>query len=133
MAARKTLKSRIDALFNALGGPEADRPNTGEIKTRLFDFAAEAEALENGEATREAKEQIEGLEAALEQSEAAREQANAENGSLKAALQSVNAEIERFRKEQKEREEKEREIDPVQFQILSMLPSPIRHQLVEKR
>ncbi len=112
--ATKSLKSRIEALINSLGG--RDKPTLPKIRSELVSFALLAEALEDGQATREAKAKIAGLEAALEKS-------NAELGSLKVQLQAANAEIERFLADRKKQEEKEREIPPIQFQILSRLPS----------
>jgi chromosome segregation ATPase len=75
-----------------------------------------AEALEDGQTTRKAEANIARLEAALEKS-------NAENGNLKVELQMANAEIKKFQAERKKQEESEREIPPIQFQILKRLPS----------
>jgi hypothetical protein len=123
MAARKTLKSRIDDLFSALGGPEADRPAPNEIRNELSVFASMAEALENGEATLETEAEIAALDTALEQSNATLEQSHAENTNLKATLQTINTEIEALREEKKKREEKERDIPDIQLKILRSLPS----------
>jgi len=95
--ATKSLKSRIEALINSLGG--RDKPTLPKIRSELVSFALLAEALEDGQATREAKAKIAGLEAALEKS-------NAELGSLKVQLQAANAEIERFLADRKNRRRK---------------------------
>jgi DNA-binding transcriptional ArsR family regulator len=110
----KSLKSRIDKLINSLGG--TDKPGLPEIRSELVTFAQLAEALEDNQATREAEAKIAVLEAALEKS-------NAENSNLKIKLQTANAEIQRFRAERKKQEEKEREIPPIQFQILKRVPN----------
>jgi hypothetical protein len=114
MATPKSLKARIDALFNALGGTH--KPSTAKIRSELSTFASLAEALEDNQVTLEAEAKIAVLEAALEKS-------NTENANLKAKLQTSNTEIKRFRAEQAEREKKERDIPPEQFRILSALPS----------
>ncbi len=105
--AAKSLKSRIDALINSLG--ETPVPTLAEIRGDLVKFASLAEALEDGQATREKEAKIEALEAELAR--------------LKVELQTVNAEIEGFRAEREKQEEKEREIPQIQFQILSLLPN----------
>ena len=83
-----TLKTGIEALINAIGGSEP--PDFGHIKGKLMKLVSAAEALEKGEATREAEAKIAALEAALEQATATLEQAhtdrehsNAENDILR--------------------------------------------------
>jgi DNA-binding transcriptional ArsR family regulator len=110
----KSLKSRIDALINAVG--ETPPPSFAKIKSELVTCAGLAEALEDGAAVRKAKAKIARLESALEKS-------NAENSNLKVELQEASAKIERFKAEQKQREQKEREIPEIQFEILERLPS----------
>lgn len=107
MAAPKSLKARIDALFNALGG--AHKPSNAKIRSELSTLASLAEALENDQATAKKEAKIAALKVEIE--------------NLKVELQAANAEIKRFRAEQKKQEEKEREIPQIQFQILTRLPS----------
>jgi DNA-binding transcriptional ArsR family regulator len=112
--AKKSLKNRIDDLFNALGGSE--KPAPIEIRSELSELSLMAEALENGEALREAKAKVTVLEAALEKSES-------ETGKLKAELEAANAKIQRFLAEEKKRQDKERDIPPIQLEILERLSS----------
>jgi DNA-binding MarR family transcriptional regulator len=111
MAAKrpKSLKKRIDALVDALGGTK--KPTLPEIRNQLVDFAVLAETLEDGQATAEKEATI----AALEE----------ENENLTIKLQMANAELETFQAERKkqEQEKKREEIPEIQFQILSLLPS----------
>ena len=105
--AKKSLTKRIHDLADALG--RAEKPSPLEIRNELFLLGPMAESLEDGHALAEKETAV----AALKQ----------ENENLKIELQATNAELEKFREEQNERDKKER-IDPVQFQILSLLPSP---------
>jgi DNA-binding MarR family transcriptional regulator len=107
MATPKSLKARIEALFNALGG--AHKPSNAKIRSELSTFASLAETLENDQATAKKEAKIAALKA--------------ENENLKVELQTANGEIKRFQAERKKQEEKERDIPPIQFQILSWLPS----------
>lgn len=117
--ARKTLKSGIDALFTVLGGPVENRPGLDAIRRKLSSFATMAEALENGEATRETEAEITALEAALKKSET-------ELAELKKEMQTANAEIERLLADQEKREKTDQDIEPKQFEILSLLPTENR-------
>ena len=107
MAIPKSLKARIDALFNAIGGEQ--KPSYNKIRSELSTFASLAESLENDQATAKKEAKIAALKA--------------ENKNLKVELQTANAEIKRFQAERKKQEEKEREIPPIQFKILHRLPS----------
>jgi DNA-binding transcriptional ArsR family regulator len=105
----KSLKSRIDALFDALGLEESDRPSTGEIRSQLSQFAVLAEKLENSQAAAEKEAIIAALET--------------EFSNLKVELEAAKTAIDGFEAERKKQEEKEREIPPIQFEILKCLPS----------
>jgi DNA-binding MarR family transcriptional regulator len=105
----KSLKSRIDALFNALGLDERDRPSAGEIRSQLSQFALSAEKLEDGQSAAEKDATIAVLEAEL--------------GNLKVELEATKTAIDGFEAERKKQEESEREIDPTQFKILQRLAS----------
>jgi hypothetical protein len=122
----KSFKQRIDDLANAMGGSE--KPAYADVRSQLFDFSAAAEELQNGASMREAEEKIARLEEANEALKAAieseREEFNAEKEYLKVQILEAKYEIDRFREEEKEREKKELEIDPIQFQILERLGSP---------
>ena len=110
----QSLTERIAALINRVG--EKPEPTFGYIKSALVDCLGIAETLENGAAVRDAEAKITALEAALEKSDT-------ELGELKGEMQTAKAEIESFRAEQKKREEKEREIAPIQLKMLRSLPS----------
>jgi DNA-binding IscR family transcriptional regulator len=117
----KSLKQRIDDLANAMGGSQ--KPAYADVRSQLFDFSAAAEELQNGASIREAEEKIARLEEANEALKAEKEEFNAEKEYLKVQLLEAKYEIDRFREEEKEREKKEQEIDPKQFQILQLLAS----------
>lgn len=107
--AKKSLKKRIDALVDALGGTE--KPTPLEIRNELVPIGIEVEALEDGQALAEKEATIAALEA--------------ENENLKVELQTANTELEAFRVQRREQKEAERkqDIPDVQFQILKFLPS----------
>lgn len=114
MAKKKSLKERIDALVNAFGA--AEKPSSAQIRNELVALALDVEKLEDGQALAQKDARISDLEAALEKSDV-------ELGNLKLLLEEAGGELEAFRTAQEERQEKEREIDPVQFQILQRLHS----------
>jgi hypothetical protein len=104
----KSIKSRIDELVSRLG--ELPPPSPAFIKGKLVTIGNFVEALEEGAVVRDA----EARAAMLEE----------ENSNLKVELQALTTEVEGFRAEQKQREEKETKIDPVQLKILQRLGSP---------
>jgi predicted transcriptional regulator len=112
----QSLTDRIAALINRVG--EKPAPGMDVIKSALVPCLSLAESLEEGAAIRDAETQITVLEAALEKSDA-------EIGKLQGELQSLNTEVEAFRAERKKQQEEERkrEIPPIQFKILKMLPT----------
>jgi hypothetical protein len=110
----KSLKERIDDLANAIGG--STKPAYPNIRSQLFEFSAAVEELENGANIREAEERVAALETALEE-------LKDENAYLDVQLKEANYEIERFREEEKSREEEEADLPEVQFKILKRLPS----------
>ena len=112
--ASKSLKKRIDDLIHALGG--ATKPSYIEIRNELAVLSPMAEALEDGQATREKDARIADLEAELGS-------LKSELGNLNVLLQTANSEIAKFRADQKKRDEQERDIPPIQFEILERLPS----------
>ncbi|MEY2498230.1 MAG: hypothetical protein QOD12_1786 [Verrucomicrobiota bacterium] len=123
---QKSLTVRINETISSIG--ELDRT---AIKALLVRFAKLAKALEDGTAARKAKSKITRLQTALEKAEtvqeesaAALEQSNAELGNLKSELQTMQAEIAQYQAERKKQEEREREIAPIQFEILERLGSP---------
>lgn len=107
MAKKQSLKERLDALIDSLGS--ANKPTPLEIRNKLFPIAIEVEELENSQTLAEKDATI----AALKE----------ENENLNVALQTANAEIDRFRKEEKKREEKNADLPDDQFKILKALPS----------
>jgi DNA-binding MarR family transcriptional regulator len=110
----KSLKKWIDELIDALG--VAEKPTYPQIRSRLVKFSALAEQLEQGKAVRKAESKV----AALEKQNL---RIKSENENLKSKLQAANAEIDRFREEEKKREEENRDLPDVQFKILKLLPS----------
>ena len=105
--AKKSLKKRIDALVDALGG--AQKPTLAEIRSDLVSLGVLAQELEDGQALTEKESAIAALKA--------------ENQNLKVELQTASAELEAFRAEQKQREEKERDVPDIQYRIVKELPS----------
>ena len=97
---QKRLTKRIENLSYAIGKAE---PHPGFFKGELVNIHALVQELENGAAVSEAQEQVAALQATLEQ-------ANSQNAILEAHLQEVNAEVERFRKERKQQEEREEKV-----------------------
>jgi uncharacterized coiled-coil DUF342 family protein len=87
---KKSLKQRIDALANSIGG--SPKPAYPDIRSQLFEFSAAADELENGANAREAEEKI----AALETEKSALQ---AQINNLKTHLQAANAQIKRFRED----------------------------------
>jgi hypothetical protein len=79
------------------------------MKSELVECLGLAETLQDGAAIRDAEAKATILEA--------------ENSNLKIELKALQTEVEAFRAERKQREEKERDIDPTQFKILKRLPS----------
>ena len=114
MAKKKSLKERIDALVNALGA--AKKPSSAQIRNELVALALDVEELEGGQALAEKDARISDLEAALEKSAV-------ELRNIQVLLEQAGGELEAFRTEQKERQEKERDIDPVQLKVLASLGS----------
>lgn len=103
----KSLKERIDALINALGGTE--KPTVPKIRNELVAFASIAEALEDGQAGAKKEATIATLKE--------------KNENLKVELQAANAKIERFQAEREKQEKSEEDIPTVQYRILKTLPS----------
>ena len=107
--AKKSLKKRIDALVDALGG--AQKPTLAEIRSDLVSLGTLAQELEDGQALAEKEAPI----AALKQ----------QNENLKVELQMANTELDTFRAERKKQEEekKREEMPEIQFEILQGLPT----------
>jgi len=105
--AKKSLKKRIDALVDALGG--AQKPTFAEIRSELVAVGAIAQELEDGQALSEKEAAIAALEA--------------ENENLKVELEAANAELEAFRADRRKQEyqNQQKEMPPVQFEILNRL------------
>lgn len=104
---KKSLKKRIDDLVNSLG--MAEKPAPLDIRNVLVPIGIEVEALEDGQALSEKDTRIADLEGELRD--------------LQITLQTASDQLETFRAEQKEREEKQREIAPIQLKILRSLPT----------
>lgn len=107
MAKRKSLKERIDALFNALGA--AEKPTIEQIRNELSSWSSLAETLENGQALEEKEARITDLETEL--------------GRLQVELQTTNTALETFQVERKKQKEDEQDIPDIQYRILRELPS----------
>ena len=117
---KKDLVERINAMIKLTGEKLAEaklRPAIGKIRAELYTCLALTKGLEDRSLIRDAEAKITVLEATLAKSSADLEKANLESGNLEAELKV-------FRAERKEQETKEREIDPIQFQILERLGSP---------
>ncbi len=101
MAAPKSLTERLEAIINL--------PGATPVKGQLIKLLRSVKLLEGGHATRQKEAKIATLKA--------------ENEKLKIELQAVQAQIEQYQAEQAGRQKKERDIPPIQFQILAHLPS----------
>src|ERR1043166_9481730 len=113
--AKKSLKARIDALVNALGA--AQKPSAAQIRSELVALALDVESMEDGQALAQRDARISDLEAALDKSDVGL-------GNLKVLLEEAGGELEACRADQRERQG-DQDIAPVQFQILSLLPSEL--------
>jgi predicted transcriptional regulator len=125
MAVPKTLTTQIQDLVNSI--QEMDRT---EIKAKLSRFARLVKALEDGTATRKTEAKIARLKTALgkanedyEKANAALEQSSVAIGNLQSELQTMQAEIAKYQAERTKEEKRKREMPPIQFKILSGLPS----------
>jgi hypothetical protein len=107
MAKKKSLKGRIDELVDALG--RAEKPTFADIRNELVSIGGDVEALERAQALAEKDARIANLEAEL--------------SDLQVAVKQANGELERFRHEEKNREEKKWDLPTEQIEILKFLPS----------
>jgi hypothetical protein len=101
MATPRTLTERLEAIINS--------PEATPLKGRLIKLLRSVKLLESGHAARKKEAKIAALKA--------------QNEDLRIRLQAVQAQIDQYRAEQAQQDEKKQGIDPTQFTILQRLAS----------